>query len=71
MKTKEQISPILLDVTEVSALLGVSARHVWRLADAGGMPKPVKLGRRCVWDRRLLENWIDAGCPSENRARKR
>ncbi len=34
----------LLDVAAVAEMLGCSARHVYRLSDAGKMPAPVKLG---------------------------
>ncbi|MHB1037769.1 MAG: helix-turn-helix transcriptional regulator [Pirellulales bacterium] len=54
----------LLDVLAVAAMLGCSARHVYRLADAGRMPAPVKLGALVRWDRAALDAWIGAGCPS-------
>lgn len=39
----------LLDVGEVAELLGCSARHVYRLADAGRMPAPVRVGALIRW----------------------
>ncbi len=36
----------LLDVVAVAALLGVSTRHVYRLADGGRMPRPFEARRR-------------------------
>ncbi|HEY2841804.1 MAG TPA: helix-turn-helix domain-containing protein [Pirellulales bacterium] len=54
----------LLDVGEVSRLLGCSARHVYRLSDAGRMPAPVKLGALVRWNRAAVESWIDQGCPA-------
>lgn len=53
----------MLDVAAVALMLGVSSRHVYRLADSGKMPRPVKLGGAVRWDRRTIENWIDSGCP--------
>lgn len=39
------LSAELLDVRSVAARLGgCSTRHVYRLADAGRMPRPIKLG---------------------------
>ncbi len=52
----------LLDVRAVAALLGCSARHVYRLADAGHMPPPVRLGALVRWPRQTIEDWIAAGC---------
>jgi predicted DNA-binding transcriptional regulator AlpA len=34
----------LLDVRAVATLLDCSPRHVYRLADAGRMPAPVRIG---------------------------
>jgi excisionase family DNA binding protein len=60
------VSTELLDVKAVALLLGgCSVRHVYRLADAGRMPRPVKLGTLVRWRRAELEAWIDAGCPSQ------
>jgi excisionase family DNA binding protein len=56
--------PQLLDVRAVAALLDCSARHVYRLADAGRIPRPVKLGQLVRWRRAELIEWLDAGCPS-------
>ena len=52
----------LLDVRQVAALLGCSARHVYRLSDAGKMPRPVKLGVLVRWNRQSVEDWIAEGC---------
>jgi len=57
------INTELLDVRAVAALLGCSTRHAYRLADAGRMPRPVKLGQLVRWRRTALMDWLDAGCP--------
>jgi excisionase family DNA binding protein len=53
----------MLTVDTLAELLGVSARHVRRLVDAGRAPQPVRLGRSCRWPRAAVETWIAAGCP--------
>ena len=53
----------MLDVRAVAAMLGCSQRHVYRLADAGRMPRPLKLGALCRWPRKTILEWIDSGCP--------
>lgn len=55
--------PALLDVRGVCDLLGCSTRHIYRLADAGHMPRPVKLGALLRWSRAAVLEWIDQGCP--------
>lgn len=54
----------LLDVGAVAELLDCSTRHVYRLADAGRMPSPVKLGTLVRWPRQAVEDWIAEGCPA-------
>jgi len=58
------VSPAkLVDVEHAAEMLGCSSRHVYRLADAGKMPAPVRLGSLVRWNRSTLEDWIAAGCP--------
>ena len=63
-ETRPAVSAELLDVKSVAALLGhCSVRHVYRMADAGLMPRPVKLGNLVRWRRAEVLEWISAGCP--------
>jgi excisionase family DNA binding protein len=54
----------LLDVRAVAALLDCSTRHVYRLADGGRMPPPVRLGALVRWRRQDLDTWLANGCPT-------
>lgn len=54
----------MLDVKGVAAMLGCSTRHIYRLSDAGRMPRPVKLGALVRWSRAAVEQWISDGCPA-------
>ena len=54
---------LLLDVKAVARFLSCSARHVYRLADSGRMPRPQKLGALVRWDRIELEKWLADDCP--------
>ena len=60
-------APLLLDVAGVAGALTCSERHVRRLADAGRMPRPVRLGTLIRWNRVEIERWIAAGCPEARR----
>ena len=54
----------LLDIGAVAEMLSVSPRTVRRMADAGQMPKAVKLGGKLVrWRPDEIAEWIQAGCP--------
>jgi len=61
----------LVNVTAVAGMLDVSTRHVYRLKDAGLMPKPLKLGGSNRWDRNAILQWIAAGCPRCDRGANR
>lgn len=54
----------LLNVNAVASLLGISSRQVYRLADRGRMPRPVRLGALVRWRRAELLEWIASGCPA-------
>lgn len=56
--------PVLMDVRAVAHLLDCSPRHVYRLADAGKMPRPRHIGALVRWSRSEILNWIDDGCPT-------
>ena len=57
-------APVLLTVKEVAEMLGLSERTVYRLADMGKMPRPVKIGAAVRWRRNELDQWIEDGCPT-------
>lgn len=52
----------LLDVRAVARFLDCSPRHVFRLADAGRMPAPVRIGALVRWRRSDLDAWLADGC---------
>jgi predicted DNA-binding transcriptional regulator AlpA len=55
---------LLLTARDVAAQLGISARHWFRLVDAGRAPEPVRLGAAVRWQRQAIVEWLAAGCPS-------
>ncbi len=63
LEPRPAVSAELLDVRAVAALLGgCSTRHVYRLADAGRMPRPIRLGTLVRWRRSELISWLEGGC---------
>ncbi len=60
----------LSDITEVSALLLCSKRHVIRMAERGLMPPPIRLGSLVRWQRGAIEEWIGKGCPAMRRSKE-
>lgn len=62
-KEVEEETSILLDVVDVARLLRCSSRTVRRVAEAGRMPKPVRIGRLLRWNREQICEWVHQGCP--------
>jgi excisionase family DNA binding protein len=54
--------PKLLDVNGVAELLQCTPRNVYRLADSGKMPAPLKIGGLNRWPVSTLESWLESGC---------
>jgi predicted DNA-binding transcriptional regulator AlpA len=54
---------LLLTLEEVAYLLGMSPRQVRSLLKRGRLPPPVRLDGRLRWSRKILEDWVAAGCP--------
>jgi excisionase family DNA binding protein len=58
---------LLLDVRAVARMLNCSWRHVYRMADSGRMPPPVRIGASVRWRRADLVEWVSQGCPAIRR----
>ena len=59
---------LLLSADKAAGLCGV-ARSLWYTMHSSGRlgPLPIKLGRRTLWRREELEDWVKAGCPERTR----
>jgi len=58
----------MLTVQELATILRCSPKTVYRLADAGKMPAPCRLGTLVRWSNSAIEAWVAAGCPSHRNA---
>jgi excisionase family DNA binding protein len=58
------IEPALLDVRAVARMLDCSWRHIYRMADSGRLPRPIRLGSLVRWRKSDLDQWLPEGCPS-------
>jgi len=55
---------IAISARQLSQLLGVSLRQVWRLNATGKLPCPVKIGGSVRWNRaEVIRLFSEAGCP--------
>ena len=63
MARDNQKETLLINARAAARLCSVG-RSTWqRLDSAGKVPKPVKLGRRSLWNREEIIAWVRAGCP--------
>ncbi len=59
----DSLEPLLICDRQAAALCGCSRSHWHTLAAAGKIPPSVKLGRKRLWRREEIEEWVAAGCP--------
>ncbi len=64
------VLPAMLIIDQVARLLNCSMRTLYRLNDAGKMPRPVRLGSLVRWNRSEIEQWIADGCPAAKGGRQ-
>ena len=57
----------LMTVKDVATKLQLSPRSIWRMADGGMLPAPVRLMRSIRWRRSEIDLWIDLGCPARRK----
>ncbi len=51
-------NPLLCGVREATRLCGVSKSTLQRMVNSGQFPPPIKMRRRTVWNRRVIEEWL-------------
>ena len=64
--TEAAASPLVLDAQGLAAAGFGSVRHVRRLDASGRLPRAVRLGRKKVWLRHELKDWLSAGAPKRD-----
>ncbi|MCA9078505.1 MAG: helix-turn-helix domain-containing protein [Planctomycetaceae bacterium] len=57
----------LIDVNELSIILSVSKRTIWRMVSSGKLVEPVRIGGSIRWKLIEIEAWINEGCPEVER----
>jgi len=55
---------ICVSARELSDLLDISERHVWRMNAERKLPKPIRIGRCTRWGMKQIKQWLVWGCPS-------
>jgi excisionase family DNA binding protein len=64
------VKPLLITVDELSEILGISPRSIWRQLSSGQMIKPIRIGGSVRWRLTEVEEWVAAGCPEVSGWRK-
>lgn len=59
--------PLFVTATELAQLLRISTRTLWRLLSARKIPEPIRLGGAVRWRLELIQDWIEKGCPAQNK----
>jgi len=67
----EQDAPVLLRVRDVSRMLGLHQRTVWRLSASGELPRPISVGGSTRWVRSEILSWIASKAQVAERERQK
>ena len=62
-QSKGNPQSIAISAKQLSWLLGVSLRQVWRLNATSKLPKNIRLGGSRKWSRAEIMRWFEVGCP--------
>jgi excisionase family DNA binding protein len=68
--TVHQSEPVQLTTDEVASLLRTSRKAVYCMTERGQLPGVIRIGRRVLYRRRDLVDYLDRKCassPKENR----
>jgi len=68
-KQARAVVPALLSAKTAAEYCGISRASWWKMKTSGRCPAPIRLGRRLLWRRVELDQWIAQGCPAVNKAR--
>jgi len=62
---RERFIESTLTVEEVSTLLGIGVRTVWRWESIQKMPASKSFGHWKRWDKQEIDDWVNSGCPDQ------
>lgn len=63
-KPDDNVTALLLDAKDAAATLGIGERFFWAMHSSGELgPLPIRLGKRTLWSRFELTDWVKARCP--------
>jgi predicted DNA-binding transcriptional regulator AlpA len=57
------LARLAVDADDLAGIMNLGVRTIRTLDSAGGLPRPVKLGSRRLWNVQELRSWMSAGCP--------
>jgi prophage regulatory protein len=60
---QDRNAQLAMSARQLSQMLNVSLRQVWRLNAAGKLPQPIRLGGSVRWNRQEVTEWFESGCP--------
>lgn len=59
-----QQEKLLISAAEAATMIGVGRTLFYELNTSGRLgPMPVRLGRRTLWRKAELAEWVESGCP--------
>lgn len=56
---------LLVNAFDAADMCGIGKSQWYGLVASGRAPAPIKLGRKSLWHKDELKDWIKAGCPAQ------
>lgn len=60
----EQTEAMLFSAKEAAAFIGISRSLFYELNAEAKIPAAIRLGKRVLWRKEEMKEWICAGCPN-------
>lgn len=57
----------LLTAADLAGLLKVNRSTLYSWLSSGRLPMPLRIGKSVRWAKRIIDRWIEAGCPPRER----
>ena len=54
-----KVEPLLYSVKQLSAAINLTRTSIYSLIKKGAFPTPIKVGKRSLWARKEVEQWIN------------